>query len=133
MAKSVPISDYDAQQLLNAAHVAGQAAVESAKIQPMIVQERACALDDGSPVVQEWNVPDGPCGFAWVQIKPSRGGIASYMKKNHVGRYSEWERAHVVSISSYGQSMQKKAAYASAYAKVLREAGIDAYSRSRMD
>ena len=36
-------------------------------------------------------------------------------------------------VSEGGQSMERKEAYARAYADVLRAAGIEAYAGSRMD
>jgi hypothetical protein len=36
-------------------------------------------------------------------------------------------------VFDYNQSMELKEAYAHAYAKVLRDAGFNAYANSRMD
>jgi hypothetical protein len=36
-------------------------------------------------------------------------------------------------VSEFGQSVDRKAAYAGAYAQVLRNSGIDCYADSRLD
>ena len=38
-----------------------------------------------------------------------------------------------MSVSQYGQSLEKKEAFANAYAEVLSDAGVRAYVDSRMD
>jgi hypothetical protein len=113
------------------ADAAGRAAAEAATPVPMIVQQHANMLNDRSAVVREWRIPEGVCGFAWVWFKGNtpwgrwakKTGLAS---KGYPAGLQVW-------IGDYGQSMTRKEAYARAYAKVLRDYGIDAYAQSRMD
>lgn len=122
--------DFDV--LAEKAHAAGVAAVAKLQVRPMVVQSHANPLDDGSAVVKEYFVADGVCGFAWVKFK-GVGPWANYAKK-YLGARKAYGGGLSINISAYNQSMQKKEAYASAFAAVLREAGIaDAYADSRMD
>ncbi len=117
--------------LVREAHAAGMAAAEAARPTPMVVEQRADIFNDTSAVVQSWNVPDGVCGFAWVHIK---GNTA----------FGRWAKAQGIAGTTYGpgldirvhehgQSLERKAAHARAYSKVLRDAGISAHSGSRID
>jgi len=118
--------------LYDKAHAAGMAALEAARPMPMVVQERQSPLDDASPVKKEWFVEGGVCGFAWVTIQPANCSFAIWLRKNtqasrgYYGGMQLW-------VHEGGQSMQRKEAYASAFAKVCAEAGIKAYMGSRMD
>jgi len=77
-------------------------------------------------------VTAGVCGFAWVKIQPATSSFARWLKKNDLARKG-YGPGIDISISAYGQSMTRKAAYAGAFASVLRDAGIRAHSQSRMD
>ena len=76
-------------------------------------------------------VPEGVCGFAWVKIKGTTA-FARWAKKNGLtiphygGGLDLWCR-------DFGQSMQRKEAWAAAVAKVLESYGIEAFADSRMD
>ena len=77
-------------------------------------------------------VESGVCGFAGVVIKPARGKFVSYLKSLGMGHkhyYGGW----YVSVHEFGQSLERKEAYARAYAKVLTEEGMSCYVDSRMD
>ena len=123
--------DLDFQVLALKAHEAGVRAVERATVVPMVVQQRADPINDSSPVVQQYMVPDGVCGFAWVKFKGNTAW-GRYAKKNLKARPA-YPTGLQINISAYNQSMQKKEAYATAYAAVLREAGVDAWADSRLD
>jgi len=119
-------------ELYNKACEAGVKAADECVPIPMVVEAHANMMDDNSPVVQSWHVPDGVCGFAWIVIRPGTCSFARWTvkyagaKKHYHGGVSIW-------VSAYGQSMQRKEAYAYAFAKVLQDAGIKAYASSRMD
>lgn len=122
--------DFDV--IANKAHEAGIKAVEALQVIPMVVSERASPLDDSSPVQKQYYVADGVCGFAWVAFKGNTAW-GRYAKK-YLGAKSKYGGGLQIWISAYNQSMQKKEAYAQAYAKVLNDNGIaDAYADSRMD
>lgn len=118
-------SDWD--ELYDKAHKAGVEAAEKCIPTPMIVQQHAVPLDDNSPVVKQWHVPQGVCGFAWITVMPGNCSFALYLKKHHDARKGR------LSISAYGQCMEKKEAYAHAFAEVVQAAGIKCHSGSRMD
>ena len=118
--------------LYEKAVAAGMAALEAARPRPMVVQQHVNMADDSSPVAQQWLVPDGVCGFAWVTIMPGNCSFALWMKKNadasrgYHGGMRFW-------VHEGGQSMERKEAYARAFAAVLQAAGVKAYAGSRMD
>ena len=119
--------------LYKRAHEAGMKAGKEVVPTPMVVQQRANPFDDTSPVVKTYEpVMGGVCGFAWVVVTPGTSSFARWLtktgkgSKHYYGGTSIW-------VGEFGQSMTRKEAYAQAFAKVLRDAGIDAYSGSRMD
>lgn len=77
--------------------------------------------------------PDGPCGFAWISIHPGSSSFARWLVKHNRARKSYGETGVRIWVSEGNQSMQKKEAYAVAFAKVLQSYGITAYAGSRLD
>ena len=118
----------------NKATAAGRAAGEAAKPCAMVVQAHDNPADDASPVTQQWYVPDGPCGFAWVKVMPGNCAFANWLKKNKLARKAYGGGVDIW-ISAFGQSMQRKEACAHAIAKVLNDElpGLKIYANSRMD
>jgi len=128
------------------AEEAGRAAAAERVPEPMNVVQHADVLDDSSPIVKRYApVMAGVCGFAWVSLK---GGtrLANTMKKRYKGDRlgvdrvrdvifgKDWPSGMKLSIMGFGQSMERKEAYAHAYAQSLREAGYEGvYAGSRMD
>lgn len=117
------------------ADAAGKAAAEALTPTPMIVGEAKAIFGPGSNDIDyskpTYYVPSGVCGFAWVWLKGNTGfgrwaksaGIASKGYPNGLN----------IRASGYGQSYEKKMAYAQGYAAVLKEAGITAYAEGRLD
>jgi len=122
----------DAANLFASAHAAGNAAVQSVSVVPMIVQQRANPLNDSSDVVKQYYVEDGVCGFASIIVKPANSSFAKYLKLHHGARKSYYGGI-ALSVHAFNQSLQKKEAYAYAFSKVLNAAGINSYVESRMD
>ena len=120
------------EALHEAAHRAGMEAGNGAIPQPMVVVE-AGIFDEPIPGGNRWTVPEGVCGFAWINIRDARKGFARWAKKVGVGRTDRYFGGVTIWVSAFGQSMTRKEAYALAYAYVLQDAGINAYSNSRMD
>lgn len=114
------------------AHAAGQAAGEAAIPTPMVVTAHASPLDDSSPVERAWYVSEGPCGFAWVNIRPGNSSFARWLVKRSLAR-SSYHGGVDVWVGAFGQSLARKEAYARAFAGVLRAENIRAYASSRMD
>jgi hypothetical protein len=121
-------------EVFAAAERAGRVACGAARPTPMIVTERMNPLDDASPVKRAWHVPEGVCGFAWITIRPGTSAAARYAvkrcgaKRAYGGGVSIW-----LGFEAGGMFLERKEAYAGAYAGVLRAAGIRAYSESRID
>ena len=112
---------------------AGKAAAESHTPAPMTVVQHLNPLDDDSPVTKVYEpIMDGVCGFAWVCIRPGTSSFARYIKKNH-GAHKGYPSGMDLWIGDYGQSMERKEAYARAFAAIVRDHGIQAFAQSRMD
>ena len=112
----------------SAACKAGLNAATAMTPTPMAVQNADIFGNRFGPVSV---IADGPCGFAWVAFKGNTafGRWAKKMgvaKKAYGGGLQIW-------ISDFNQSMERKYAYARAFADTLNEAGIDAYASNRMD
>lgn len=132
---------------------AGAAALVEATPTPMVVGEAASLFsDEFKPGAKTYFVEGGVCGFAWVNLKSKGGGMkfinslvkvglakkgedrysdgfnntARFRKDSYYGGYTFW-------VSEGGQSMERKEAFARAFAGVLTETGLTAYARSRMD
>ena len=115
------------------ARTAGMAAGTGATPTPMIVGSPSTPFgNDIDPNKKTYFVPDGPCGFAWINIRPGNCKFANWLKKERLARGS-YRGGVDVWVGEFGQSMARKEAYAGAFSKVLREEGIDAYADSRMD
>lgn len=113
------------QELYEKAKQAGIEAGNAAACTPMRVFNHA------NPQ-QFWEIEDGVCGFASVIIKPARGTFVKWLKDNKIG-YKSYYGGYEFSIHEHNQSMQRKEAHARAMVAVLKEAGLNCYSSSRMD
>ena len=78
-------------------------------------------------------VEGGVCGFAWIEIRPARGPLVTYLKKAGMGRYDSYNRCYRFNIHDFGQSMTRKEAMAFAMAEHLRKCGYNVYAGSRID
>ena len=118
--------------LYKSAHLAGLRAVESADIVPMIVNQRENPLNDSSAIAKQYFVSDGVCGFASVIVKPANSAFARYLKTVR-STYKHYYGGLNMPVHEFNQSLQKKEAYARAFADVLRANGINAFVDSRLD
>lgn len=130
----VKMSSAEFEVLFKKAREAGYAAGEAAKPVPMVVGTPTDMFAANSPLDRTkpvYYVSEGVCGFAWVTT-PGNTPFARWAKskgifsKAYGGGLQYW-------VSYGGQSMERKEAFANAFAAVLREAGITAYASSRMD
>lgn len=78
-------------------------------------------------------IAEGPCGFAWVNVKPATCQVAKHLVSVGLARKDSYLGGVTVWISNYDQSMARKEAHALAFAKVLTNAGVRAYADSRLD
>lgn len=108
------------------ADAAGMAAGLALEPHPMIVSTQFGSSDQKS-----WFVPDGVCGFAWVEF-PGNTSWGRWAKAAKIARPNH-PRGLCIWVSQFNQSMQKKEAYARAYVEVLRKHGIECHMQSRMD
>lgn len=121
-------------ELVDKAHQAGVLAAANKVPTPMIVAQHAHPLVDTSPIVRAWVVPEGTCGFAWVTVHPGNSSFARWLVKHRGWQSGGYGSGGVgLWVSDYKQSLELKEAYADAYKLVLREAGFQAFSHSRMD
>lgn len=110
------------QEIIDEAYKAGIEAGKNARPIPMYV------IDQGIPIDR---IDDGACGFAWVAF-PGNTSFGKWAKKQGLAR-SHYPSGLCVWVSEFGQSVDRKEAFAGAYAKVLKDNGIDAYAGSRLD
>jgi hypothetical protein len=121
--KAVRMSRYQAfQDIVEKAYKAGIEAGKNARPIPMYV------IDQGIPIDR---IDDGACGFAWIAF-PGNTSFGKWAKKQGLAR-SHYPSGLCIWVSEFGQSVDRKDAFAGAYAKVLKDNGIDAYSGSRLD
>ena len=121
-------------QILNEAHEAGMVAGSAKVPAPMVVTERANPVDDSSEIKNQWVVPSGICGFAYVITNEhGNGKFVKYLKSIGEGRKYYYGGHYAKYVREFGQSYEQKMAYADAYAQVLQNYGIKAYSDGRLD
>jgi hypothetical protein len=121
------------RRLFDAADAAGRAAASGTTPVAMVVGTPTTVFGtDINPAKPVYVVPGGVCGFAWVRITPGNSRAAHYAVA-HWGARTAYNGGVSIFCHDYGQSLTRKEAYADAFAKVLREAGIRAYGESRMD
>ena len=129
------------KNILAEADAAGRAAVDVAKVTPMIVGSAKSLFSNEIDYSQPTEfVEDGVCGFAWINVYPEFKGNTKLGKEERkvlerLGFSKDWEnnKRFYLWVSDFNQSMQKKETYARAYAKVLSANGVTASSMSRMD
>lgn len=124
--------ELNCNELYREADAAGKAAAANVQVNPMIIYRRANPLDDASEIIKTYVVNDGVCGFAKVIIKPANSKFAKWLITHELAR-RHYEGGVYINVSVYGQSLQRKEAYANAFANILADAGINAYMESRLD
>lgn len=114
---------------------AGNAAAAACTPTPMIVGTAKAIFGPGADDIDyskpTYYVGSGVCGFAWVTFKGNTG-FGRWAKKAGIAKPA-YGGGLMYRVSGYGQSLERKEAYARAFAAVLTEAGITAYAQSRMD
>jgi hypothetical protein len=122
----------DYAELHRLADEAGNLAAEALRPVPMVVgQAKSLFSNEIDTSKPTYFVADGVCGFAWVKFKGNTPW-ARWAKKAGLAR-SSYPSGLQISVHAFNQSMQKKEAYAQAYARVLNDHGIEAYADSRLD
>ncbi len=114
------------------AHAAGHAAATGIRPRPMIVGSPTTPFgNDIDYSKTTYYCDEGTCGFAWISF-PANKPFGRWAQKN-IKVSKHYPSGICIWVSDYGQSLERKSAYAQAYAKVLREAGIEAHAGDRMD
>lgn len=127
------------KELWDKANEAGKIAAQNCQVKGMIVYEADLFSNKPLPDGNAWHVPEGVCGFAWLDIRPASPSgrkdcdLVKYLRTNHIGSYDDYAKSWHYAIQDYNQSMQRKEAHAEAMAKVLQDNGIRAYANSRLD
>jgi hypothetical protein len=116
-------------------HAAGLNAGVAAKPTPMMVGTAKSIFSNEIDYTKPtYRVDDGPCGFASINIYPGNSKLANAYKKLGLARKA-YGGGVSVSVHEFGQSYERKMAYASAYAAKLSElTGVDRiYADGRLD
>ena len=116
------------------AYAAGLKAGNEVQVTPMVVGTETSPFSNIiDETKQTYFVEGGVCGFAWVKIRPARGKFVQFLKDKEIGSKDNYEGGYTIWCHEFGQSLTRKEAFVQAFAKVLREYGIDAYGQSRID
>ena len=120
--------NHEHHELFQRAYAAGMDALNAARPTPVAwVQTDLNNNPIGQPCVDS----EGMCGFAWIKIAGNTG-FARTMKSLGLFRKA-WDRGFDFWVSEGNQSIDRKEAFARAFAKVLNENGIKASVGSRLD
>ena len=117
------LTEAQCSDLYRKAEAAGLAAAKAVMPVPMYVKDTISGYEY-PPVM------DGVCGFAWINV-PGNSAMGRYAKKLGFGK--GYPSGINIWVRGFGQSYEKKMAYAQAFAAVLEEAGVDAYASGRLD
>ena len=98
---------------LRDAQRAGCAAVAALSVTPMTVVGREGV----------YHVEGGVCGFARVEVRPRNTAWAKWLREACGWRSSDYFKCITLNISDFGQSMQRKEAFAAAFAAHLTAKG----------
>ena len=129
--KKKALGKRECARIYKEAYAAGLIAGKEVGVPKFIVGD-AIGLSDQIDYSKKTYILEGLCGFAWVNISPARGAFVNWLKaqgigsKGYYGGYEIWVR-------EFGQSVDRKYAFAQAFAQVLGKYGIEASAGSRLD
>ncbi len=129
--KKKTLGKRECARIYKEAYAAGLQAGKEVGVPKFIVGD-AIGLSNEIDYSKKTYVLEGLCGFAWVNVSPARGAFVNYLKSidaGHKGYYGGYE----IWIREFGQSVDRKSAFAGAFAKVLNSYGINASAGSRLD
>ena len=131
---TLEIKKASVDEVYREAFEAGLKAGNEVQVTPMIVGTETSPFSNIiDETKQTYFVEGGVCGFAWVKIRPARGKFVQFLKDKEIGSKDNYEGGYTIWCHEFGQSLTRKEAFVGAFAKVLREYGIDAYGQSRID
>jgi hypothetical protein len=120
------------KKIFEDAHNKGIAAGNECTPIPMIVETRKNMADDDSPIVKQELIHAGVCGFVYLTI-PARTNFAKFLIENKLGKKRSHGPGVTYWIRHFGQSYEKKKAYATAFAFHLIDNGINCRMEARID
>jgi hypothetical protein len=129
--KKKSLGKRECARIYKEAYAAGLQAGKEVGVPKFVVGD-AIGLSNEIDYSKKTYILEGLCGFAWVNISPARGAFVNYLKsidagdKGYYGGYEIW-------VKEFGQSVDRKSAFANAFAKVLNSYGINASVGSRLD
>ena len=98
------------------------------------------ALDEANKVAEEFLKEAPPidncdCGFAWVIISPARGKVVSELKRRNIGGTDNYYGGYKISNPGKARTQWVVPEYegAKAFARVLKEYGIDCFAQTVLD
>lgn len=131
---TLEIKKASVDEVYREAYAAGLKTGNEVQVTPMVVGTETSPFSNIiDETKQTYFVEGGVCGFAWIKISPARGKFVQWLKQNKIGSTSTYEGGYTIWCHEFGQSLTRKEAFVQAFAKVLREYGINAYGQSRID
>ena len=82
---------------------------------------------------ERFTVDEGPCGFAWVNVKPGTSRFAKFLKREEIARSDSYYGGVTIWCREFNQSHTRKAAWARAVSAELQMAGFQAAAGERLD
>ena len=100
--------------------------------EPMAVYEADIC---GQQIGQEYHVPNGCCGFAWINIKPVNKRFAKWLKETGRASSDSYYGGITIWICEHGQSYERKMKHARVMASELqsRFPELKIYADGRLD
>jgi hypothetical protein len=125
------MTEQQCKELYDVAYQAGIEAGNAVNEVPITISDVDVVTGAAKPSGNIY-VAAGVCGFASVNIKPANSKFAKWLIKNKLAGKSEYYGGVMYYVHNYGQSYERKSAFAYAFANKLYEAGIkkaDVYTR----
>ena len=129
--KKKALGKRECARIYKEAYAAGLEAGKEVGVPKFIVGD-AIGLSNEIDYSKKTYVLEGLCGFAWVNVSPARGAFVNYLKSINAGRKGYYG-GYEICVREFGQSVDRKSAFAGAFAEVLRKYGINASAGSRLD
>lgn len=125
------MSDAQYSAFIEKAHQAGMAAGEVVQTATMVVGVPTTPLSsDIDPSKKVYMVPDGICGFAYLNTAGNTP-FGRYCKR--LGWRPAFRGGLFTSVRPFGQSLERKTAYAQAWVASMQESGVSVSYETRVD
>jgi hypothetical protein len=111
--------------LFEKAYTIGMEAGKAVECRPMHLRNNATG--------EVFTVDEGPCGFAWVNVKPGNCRFANFLKAEGLARRDSYYGGVTIWCREFNQSHTRKAAWATAVSAELQKYGLRASAGERLD